>query len=91
MIKKLLYTVFFIGIMWVLAIGDYVFEKILIDINSFGIVPRTLRGLIGIVASPFLHANLNQNAMHLIMNSLFLLFLLPITLIFYEKNATKII
>ncbi len=36
-----------------------------IPLEQFGIVPRTLSGLIGIIASPFLHANL----LHLLANT----------------------
>ena len=76
-----------IGILWVVALIDL----ILIDLTPYGLVPRTFSGLIGIITSPFLHADLNQNASHIINNSLFLLFLLPITIIIYEKSFTKVL
>src|SRR5690348_11975760 len=47
----------FIAIIWCV----FVFRKALpIQIESFGITPRTLRGLVGIPAAPFLHANLEH-------------------------------
>ena len=55
-----------IVIMW-LVYGLQTF----IPLEQFGIVPRTLSGLIGIFASPFLHGSLS----HLIANSVGLLFL----------------
>ncbi|MCY2993633.1 MAG: hypothetical protein NTY19_38005 [Planctomycetota bacterium] len=42
------------------------------DINSLGVTPRTLVGLVGIPATPFLHANLH----HLLSNTVPLFVLL---------------
>ncbi len=49
-------------------------------LSSFGILPRTARGLIGILFSPLLHGNLA----HLLANSLPLLILL--TLLFWDRK-----
>jgi membrane associated rhomboid family serine protease len=59
----------FIGCMWlVFAIGHI----LPFDIGSYGITPRTLRGLIGILTAPFLHGNLE----HIVSNTIPLFFLL---------------
>lgn len=80
---SLFYTAVIIAFMWVLAILDIIF----FSINDYGIRPREIEGLIGILTSPFLHADLMQYPQHIIVNSLFLLFLLPITFLFYRKTS----
>ena len=60
--------VLFVGGIWAVFLATCAFPSL----DSFGVVPRTLIGLIGIPASPFLHANLN----HLIGNTIPLLVLL---------------
>jgi membrane associated rhomboid family serine protease len=59
----------FVGFVWCV----YLVGRILpFQLESFGVTPRTLRGLIGIPASPFLHANLA----HLVSNTMPLIVLL---------------
>lgn len=53
------------------------------DFNQFGIVPRTLSGLIGIICSPFLHANI----LHIISNTIPLFVLSFLLFLFYRKYA----
>ncbi|NOY61865.1 MAG: rhomboid family intramembrane serine protease [Gammaproteobacteria bacterium] len=55
-----------IVVMWVVYGLQY-----FLPLQQFGIVPRTFSGLIGIVAAPFLHANL----LHLITNTVSLVLL----------------
>lgn len=43
----------FVGIIWAVFLADRV-----LPLEQFGLVPRTLHGLIGIAAMPFLHADL---------------------------------
>lgn len=64
--------------------GIFFLDLILpIDLRMYGIMPRTLRGLIGIPLSPLLHVNLG----HLIANSgaLFVLLFLSLT---YNRSLT---
>ena len=42
-----------VGVIWLVYFASLVFP-----LRGFGIVPRTLDGLVGILAAPFLHANL---------------------------------
>ena len=57
-----------VGAMWVTFAANAILGGALLQ---FGIVPRTVHGLIGIVAAPFLHGSLN----HLIANTIpFLIF-----------------
>jgi len=59
----------FIAVMWVVYAIDWVVPAALVD---WGLIPRTMGGLWGIVTSPFLHANLG----HLISNTIPLVILL---------------
>jgi membrane associated rhomboid family serine protease len=46
----------FLGVIW----GVFVVSRFVPQLNCYGVVPRTLRGLAGIPAMPFLHRNLNH-------------------------------
>jgi len=52
-----------------------------LDIRSFGIQPRELDGLYGIIFWPFLHGNIY----HLLSNSFALFFLLLLSLVFFKR------
>ena len=62
------YVLYFIGIVWAVFFLSLVFPSL----DYFGVVPRTLVGLIGIPAMPFLHANF----FHLLGNTIPLFILL---------------
>jgi membrane associated rhomboid family serine protease len=62
--------VLFVGSIWAVFLLTFVFPSL----DSLGIVPRTLAGLVGIVAAPFLHAN----AHHLFSNTIPLVVLLTL-------------
>jgi membrane associated rhomboid family serine protease len=85
--KKLLLSIIIPGIfvlfMWLVKIIELLFE---IDFSGSGIFPLSVKGLQGIIFSPFIHADFN----HLISNSL-PLFLLSVALFFfYSEVALKI-
>jgi membrane associated rhomboid family serine protease len=62
----------------------FVLNSILpINLNQYGIIPRTTQGLIGILFAPFLHGSLA----HIISNSVPLLVLTFTLFLFYEKQA----
>ncbi len=63
-------VVLFLAAIWVL----YGLSLVLPVIDGFGLVPRTFRGLIGIVTMPFLHANF----LHLLGNTIPLAVLLSL-------------
>lgn len=65
-------------ILWIIFIFNYFFSAI--DLRIYGIHPRSINGLVGIITSPFLHANWA----HLISNSIPLFFLLLTILSFYN-------
>ena len=66
---ELLAVLAFVGFIWCVFIIGHVLP---FRLESFGITPRTLRGLVGIPVAPFLHANLA----HLISNTIPLIVLL---------------
>jgi membrane associated rhomboid family serine protease len=59
----------FVAILWGVFLTDWILP---VSLTDWGLVPRTLRGMIGIPLSPFLHANWG----HLIGNTLPILVLL---------------
>jgi len=71
-------------IMWLTKTIEYFLPA---DFKSYGLVPRTLDGLKGIVTSPFIHGDFN----HLISNSLPFFLLSVAIFYFYRKNAWQII
>ena len=73
----------FVALMWLVKIVEVLFE---IDLSGFGIYPLTLRGMPGIIFSPFIHGDFN----HLINNSL-PFFMLSVGLFyFYSEIALEI-
>jgi len=69
--------------MWLLFFIEMKFD---IDLSVFGILPRELIGLIGIVLSPLLHGSI----VHIISNTLPLLFLGTSLYYFYGRIAKKV-
>lgn len=55
-------------------------------LSYFGIIPRSLTGVVGILTGPMLHASLN----HLISNTIPLLFLGTILFFFYERIGATV-
>ena len=70
-------------IMWAVYFIDIVYA---FDLTIFGIIPREPVGLIGIVTAPLLHGN----EMHLISNTIPLLFLGTTLFFFYNRIATPV-
>ncbi len=82
-IREELYgIVAFIGVMW----GVFVLSCFLPRLDHFGVVPRTLVGLTGIPAMPFLHANL-----HHILGNTFPLFILLVLLAGSRARSWEIV
>jgi membrane associated rhomboid family serine protease len=53
----------FMGFIWLVFVIEYI---PVLGLENYGIVPRTTRGLVGILAAPFLHENLG----HIINNTI---------------------
>jgi membrane associated rhomboid family serine protease len=70
-------------IMWAVYTVEFYFQ---VDLGWLGIKPRTIAGLIGIITGPLVHGNL----LHLISNTIPLLFLGSLLFFFYERIAGKV-
>jgi membrane associated rhomboid family serine protease len=77
-------TIGIIILMWVLYFVDVLIP---IDMAKFGVLPRTVEGLFGILLMPFLHANF----LHLISNTIPLATLLIITGIFFRDRLIYVV
>ncbi len=73
-----------VGLMWIVFAFDRVFD---LDLSRFGITPRELHGLVGILFSPFLHGSLD----HLLSNSAPMLVLGWLLVYFYPKAAWRVV
>lgn len=82
--SKIKFPIQFLVIIWAVFILNAILP---IDLNSFGLLPRSERGLFGIFTAPFLHADLN----HIISNSVPLFVLLTTTAFVYSNRLYSII
>ncbi len=73
----------FVFLMWLVKIVEVLFNA---DFTGFGIYPLSLKGLPGIIFSPFIHANFE----HLLNNSLPFFLLSAALFYFYSEIALKI-
>jgi membrane associated rhomboid family serine protease len=76
--------VYLICAIWVIYLADFIIPG---RLNSWGIVPRTCGGLVGIVSSNFLHANLS----HIVSNTVPLFVLSLLLTIFYRRLFAQVI
>ncbi len=82
--KNLITTLWITGSIWAIFILNFIF--FFTDFRDFGIHPRKLNGLVGILFSPFLHLNWT----HLISNTVPLFILTFVVLQFYNKLYVKV-
>jgi membrane associated rhomboid family serine protease len=79
--RKVIFSAIFAGIpvllIWLIFGAEVFFE---LNASGFGLAPRKISGLMGIITSPFLHGDLN----HLFSNSVPLFLLLAGTIYFYR-------
>lgn len=80
----LAWPLYFVLLLWLVY---WVEVKFSIDLTTYGIFPRTLSGLKGVVLSPFLHGSLE----HLYNNSIPLLVLIAALRYFYRKHAIEVL
>lgn len=80
----LLIPLFSVLLLWIV----YWFEvKFHINLNSYGVGPKSFKGLIGVLCAPFIHGSIN----HLYNNSIPLFVLLMSLLYFYKPIAGKVL
>jgi membrane associated rhomboid family serine protease len=82
--KKLKFVLIALGILYATFFLDFILP---FDLNSLGIKPRTVSGLLGIIFAPVLHANL----FHLISNTFPFVLLLMTIIVFYEKKWLQVV
>jgi len=82
--KRVTNILIFISILWIITIVDSILP---FEFCQYGIVPRTLKGLIGIISAPLLHANF----FHLLSNTLPLFVLLLVLFTFYTDDALDVV
>ena len=73
----------FITLMWLVKITELLLDR---DLSGLGIYPLTVKGLAGVIFSPFIHSDFN----HLFNNSLPLFFLATALFYFYSEVALKV-
>lgn len=87
-IKKLKYSIilpaFIVFLLWIIKAFEYVNQ---VDYYQYGVFPRTISGLFGILLSPLIHSDLN----HLISNSIPLFILFTGIIYFYRSIAYRVI
>jgi membrane associated rhomboid family serine protease len=82
---SLVFPLFFLILLWAVKIIEIIDD---LDLIYYGIYPRNVRGLIGILTSPLIHGNENLN--HIIDNSIPLFFLSLAVFYFYNKVAYRV-
>jgi membrane associated rhomboid family serine protease len=82
-LSSFFYSGCFVLILWIIHFVNWAIEK---DLSSYGVLPRNVSGLKGILTAPLLHANLT----HLFSNSITLFLLLFGVLYFYRCSAVKV-
>ena len=80
---SILYPSLFVLILWFIKLFETAEH---ISLSEYGLYPRTIHGLLGIVTSPLLHADFS----HLIANSIPLLILGTVIFYFYRSIAFQI-
>jgi membrane associated rhomboid family serine protease len=78
------YPILFVILIWLIFWVEFRFN---VDLKSFGIQPRKIEGISGIIFSPFLHSSLE----HLFNNSIPLFLLSSAIFFFYRNISWKII
>lgn len=76
--------VYLVCAIWTIYLADFIIPG---RLNSWGIVPRTCGGLVGIVSSNFLHANFG----HIVSNTVPLFVLSLLLTIFYRRLFASVI
>ena len=81
--KSATFASFIIFIMWIIKVIELLFD---LNFYTFGIYPRSINGLWGVITSPFLHVDLQ----HLMANTLPMLILSTLLFLFYGKKSIPV-
>ena len=83
LIRSFYFPLLFVLLMWLVKLLEFISGG---DFTRFGVFPRKIAGLIGVLFSPFIHGDW----MHLFNNSLPVLFLGAVLFYFYKPVAYKV-
>lgn len=81
-IQSLFLPILFVILIWIIKLGEMATQT---DLGFLGIYPRSIKGLLGILTTPLLHADLK----HLFANSVPLVVLGGCLFYFYKELAVK--
>ncbi len=73
----------FVFLLWLIRVLE---DSMMINLGVWGILPRSLSGLVGILTAPLIHGS----AYHLLSNTFPLIMLLVAVFYFYDKIATEV-
>lgn len=82
--RSMIFSVGFISLLWFVRFYEMGTDS---DLSFLGILPRTLKGSVGIITSPLIHGNFT----HLLSNTFPLMLLTAGVVYFYDKVAMKIL
>ena len=82
--KSIVTALSIVSLLWIIFVVDLIIP---VDFTNFGVIPRTIEGIKGILFSPFLHLNLS----HILSNTMPLLILLTGLFLFYSNIAWRIL
>lgn len=82
--QSVLFSVGFISLLWFIRFYEMGTDS---DLSFLGILPRTLKGSVGILTSPLIHGNFT----HLLSNTFPLLLLTAGVVYFYNKVAVQVL
>jgi membrane associated rhomboid family serine protease len=83
MASSMLFPLAVVAVMWIVKIAEYYTNS---DFSEFGIMPLTVKGLIGIITAPFIHADFG----HLLANTIPMFVSLSIIFYFYKEVAFQV-
>ena len=82
--QSVIYSIGFISILWLIKFYEMGTDS---DLSFLGILPRTLKGSVGIITSPLIHGNFA----HLLSNTFPLLLLTAGVVYFYNRIAFQVV
>ena len=82
--RSIIFSVGFISLLWFVRFYEMGTDS---DLSFLGILPRTLKGSVGIITSPLIHGNFT----HLLSNTFPLMLLTAGVVYFYDKIAIQIL
>lgn len=85
-IEAIAYPILLLAVLWVIFLLDKYFE---LKLYRFGVLPKSLEGLKGILFMPFIHGQ--RDFSHIINNSIPIAILLSVTIYFYRSIAIYVI